>query len=63
MDGLDLLHFIKVSSPNTKTIVLTGYPKAIRNKPESDEFILKVPEKTTFDIKGFQEKVRRLLSD
>lgn len=65
VEGLDLLNFIKEFSPKTKTIVLTGYPEAIRNTmpDEADEFILKVPKKSTFDIKGFQEKVRRLLNN
>ncbi|MEE4358065.1 MAG: response regulator [Desulfococcaceae bacterium] len=65
MEGLDLLDFIKKESPVTKTIVLTGYPEGIGNtKPDNaDDLILKIPGKSTFDIKGFQEKVKNLLNN
>lgn len=63
LSGIDLLHFIREHSPHTKTMIITSYPESIRNRPRADELILKVPDKSTFDIKGFQEKVRRLLKD
>ena len=62
VEGLDLLHHIKVNHPNTKVIVLTGYPKSIGNrKPEqADEFILKAARDSNFR-EEFRKKIREIL--
>ncbi len=64
VEGLGLLYDIKKHYPNMKTILMTGHPESIKtpvNKLPADEFILKVPEGSSFDFKEFQQKVRRLL--
>ncbi len=62
VEGLELLYLIKQTDPVTKTIVMTGYPESIRGKIEADEFILKVPQNSTFS-REFLEKVKRLLEN
>lgn len=61
VEGLDLLHLIKSNTPSTKTIILTGYPEILRRTPESDAFIFKVPENSTFDSQEFRKLVRNML--
>lgn len=63
VQGLSLLREVKARSPETKVILATAYPAQVEGKhQEADEFLRKVPKLELFDIKQFQEIVRRLLN-
>lgn len=64
VDGLDLLRFVKMNYPETKTVVLTAYPESIESRKlkEADDFILKAPPKGINFNEEFRRKIRILLS-
>jgi len=63
--GLDFLYTVKKNQPKIATIILTGYPEAIKNeealKTLNTVIIRKVPENSTFDIQYFIQTVNNLL--
>lgn len=62
VEGLDLLNLIHAASPETKTVILTGYPESIRlTPPEADAFIFKVPQGAHFDSRAFKKRIKELL--
>ena len=63
IEGIALLKMVKHTSPSTKTIVLTGYPDSLRETPESDAFVFKVPAGGHFDSREFKRLVKRLLEN
>lgn len=62
VEGLGLLYFAKEHSPQTKTIILTGYPESVRGEIDADAFLFKVPEGTNFSKDAFRLKVLELLN-
>jgi DNA-binding NtrC family response regulator len=66
VQGLGLLQRIKRFRPETKVIILTGYPENIHEgfleEHKADALLLKVPEGARFDKIVFQQLVRTLLS-
>ncbi|GEM_PF-4474102 len=64
VEGLGLLYDIKKRYPNMKAILMTGHPESIKtpvHKLPVDEFILKVPEGSTFDFKKFRQTLKNIL--
>ena len=62
VEGLDLLNLIRATSPETKTVILTGYPESIRTTPpDADAFIFKVPQGAHFDSRAFKKRMKELL--
>jgi len=63
VEGLAVLDKIKKDYSFIKTIVLTGYPEAIRNITdlESDMIFLKSPEHGLFNKREFIEAIKNLL--
>ncbi|MHA2275153.1 MAG: response regulator [Candidatus Kariarchaeaceae archaeon] len=66
VQGIELLRLVKDQEPAPKAIILTGYPESIRKgvleRYGADALLLKVPEGSRFDTKGFKEKVKTLLN-
>ena len=63
VEGLDLLNLIHAAIPDTKTVILTGYPESIRTTPpDADAFIFKVPQGTHFDSRAFKKRIKELLA-
>lgn len=60
-EGLDLLHHIRATSPATKTVILTGYPESVHEKPDVDAYIFKVPSGSHFDSRAFKRRIKELL--
>jgi DNA-binding NtrC family response regulator len=67
VQGLGLLQMVKCRWPDTKVIIVTGYPESIRigflDEYEVDALFLKVPEGSHFDQTEFRQLVRKLLLD
>lgn len=65
VQGLELLRLVKAQEPTPKVVVLTGYPESIHDrvleKHGADALVLKVPQGSRFDSKGFKEQVCELL--
>ncbi len=62
VEGLDLLHLIRAANPETKTVILTGYPESVRVTPDADAFIFKVPQGSHFDSRTFKKRITELLA-
>lgn len=63
VEGLKLVQILKSRNPNTKIVVITGYPEDVREKLTGVEFILKVPKGSTFNNKAFKELVKKLVEN
>jgi DNA-binding NtrC family response regulator len=63
VEGLELLRVIKKNCPHTRVIILTGYPESLKEEPEADILVLKVPEGSTFDSGDFKMQVRKLVNE
>jgi DNA-binding NtrC family response regulator len=66
VEGLELLHMIKEGKSSTAIVILTGYPKSVReeilNEYGVDAFVFKVPNGGTFDSAGFRSLIQALVA-
>jgi len=62
VEGLKLVQTLKSYYPNTKIVVITGYPEDVRGDLTGVEFIHKVPEGSTFNNKAFKDLVKKLVN-
>ena len=63
VEGIKLVEVLKSLNPNTKIVVITGYPEDVRQKLTGVEFIRKVPDGSTFNNKAFKDLVKRLVEN
>jgi len=63
VEGIKLVEVLKSLNPNTKIVVITGYPEDVRQKLTGVEFIRKVPKGSTFNNKTFKDLVKRLVEN
>lgn len=65
VDGLELVRLIKEQRPNTKVVILTGYPKSVREEILEeygvDAFLFKVPVGGRFDSQAFRALTNELV--
>ena len=64
VQGLELLRLVKAKKAAPRVIILTGYPESLRlgvQEYGADALVLKVPQDSRFDIKGFKAQVQSLL--
>ena len=66
VQGLELLRLVKAQKTAPRVIIITGYPESLRKSVEeygADGLVLKVPQGSRFDIKGFKAQVQSLLQN
>jgi DNA-binding NtrC family response regulator len=66
VEGLELLRLIREGRPSTSVVVLTGYPKSVREEIREeygvDAFVFKVPNGGSFDSSGFRNLIQKLVT-
>lgn len=60
VEGLALQNMIRANSPETRIVILTGYPKSVKDTSDADAFIFKVPQGSTFDTTAYKKLIREL---